>query len=223
MDLGSPALLACCATTGIKAIGLVQLGAMAEDGKTRIEKFDGSNFAFWKMQMEDYLYQKDLYIPLEGKEKKSEKMIDDEWALVDRKALGTIRLSLSKSVAFNISKVKTTKELMQALATMYEKPSASNKVHLMKRLFNMKMSDGGGVAEHLNEFNTVTSQLESVGITFDDEVRALLILSSLPDSWDGLMIAVRNSSGSTKLKFDDVASLILSEESRRKTSGTSGD
>ena len=40
---------------------------MAEDGKTRIEKFDGSNFAFWKMQMEDYLYQKDLYIPLEGK------------------------------------------------------------------------------------------------------------------------------------------------------------
>ncbi|MGV7988975.1 hypothetical protein PJP10_31900, partial [Mycobacterium kansasii] len=60
--------------------------------------------------MEDYLYQKDLYIPLGGKEKKPEKMTDDEWFLLDRKALGTIRLSLSKSVAFNISKVKTTKE-----------------------------------------------------------------------------------------------------------------
>ncbi|MGV7988763.1 hypothetical protein PJP10_30760, partial [Mycobacterium kansasii] len=168
---------------------------MAEDGKTRIEKFDGSNFAFWKMQMEDYLYQKDLYIPLGGKEKKPEKMTDDEWFLLDMKALGTIRLSLSKSVAFNISKVKTTKELMEALATMYEKPSTSNKVHLMKQLFNMKMSDGGSVAEHLNEFNTVTSQLESIGIIFEDEVRALLILSSLPDSWDGLVIAVSNSSG----------------------------
>ncbi|MGV7989131.1 hypothetical protein PJP10_32685, partial [Mycobacterium kansasii] len=61
---------------------------------------------------------------------------------------------------------------MEALATMYEKPSASNKVHLMKQLFNMKMSDGGRVAKHLNEFNVVTSQLESIDIIFEDEVRA---------------------------------------------------
>ncbi|MGV7988778.1 hypothetical protein PJP10_30850, partial [Mycobacterium kansasii] len=32
-----------------------------------------------------------------------------------------------------------------------------------------------------------------------------------------------NSSGLKKLKFDDVVSLILSEESRRKASGVSGD
>ncbi|MGK3946578.1 hypothetical protein ABK046_50495, partial [Streptomyces caeruleatus] len=81
-------------------------------------------------------------------------------------------------VAFNISKVKMTKELMEALATIYEKPSASNKVHLMKQLFIIKMLDGGSVAEHLNEFNTVTSELESVDIIFEDEVRTLLILSN---------------------------------------------
>jgi hypothetical protein len=39
---------------------------MTEEGKLRIEKFDGSNFRFWKMQVEDYLYQKDLYLPLEA-------------------------------------------------------------------------------------------------------------------------------------------------------------
>ena len=33
---------------------------MAEDGKFRVEKFNGQNFSLWKMQMEDYLYQKDL-------------------------------------------------------------------------------------------------------------------------------------------------------------------
>ncbi|MGV8048463.1 hypothetical protein PJP07_30135, partial [Mycobacterium kansasii] len=37
------------------------------------------------------------------------------------------------------------------------------------------------------------------------------------------MIAVSNSSGLTKLKFDDVAILILSEEFRGKASGVSGD
>jgi hypothetical protein len=51
---------------------------------------------------------------------------------------------------------------------------------LRKRLFNMKMSEGGSIIDHLNEFNTVTNQLRSVKVYFDDEVRALLILCSLP-------------------------------------------
>ena len=91
-------------------------------------------------------------------------------------------MSLVASVAFNISKEKTTKGLMDALAKLYEKASVSNKVFLMKILFNMKMSEGGSIADHLNEFNTVTNQLSSVKLDFDDEVRALLILCSLPES-----------------------------------------
>ena len=90
--------------------------------------------------MEYYLYQKDLFLPLGGIEKKSMAMKDEEWEVLDINALGTIRLSLAALVAFNISKEKTTKDLMDVLAKLNEKPSASNKVFLMKRLFNMKMS-----------------------------------------------------------------------------------
>jgi hypothetical protein len=143
--------------------------------------------------MEDYLYQKDLFLPLGGIKKKLTAMKDKEWEVLDRKSLGTIRLSLTASVAFNISKEKTMKELMDALAKLYEKPSASNKVFIMKRLFNMKMSEGGSIVDHLNEFNTVTNQLSSVKVDFDDEVRALLILCSLPESWNGLVMVVSNS------------------------------
>jgi hypothetical protein len=189
------------------------VGAMSEDGKFRVEKFNGQNYQLWKMQMEDYLYQKDLFLPLGGVAKKPTTMKDEEWEILDRKALGMIRLSLAASVAFNISKEKTMKGLMDALAKLYEKPSASNKVFLMKRLFNMKMSEGGSVVDHLNEFNTVTNQLSSVKVDFDDEVRALLILCSLPERWNNLVMAVSNSvSGSNTLKFDDVVGVILSEE-----------
>ena len=152
-----------------------------EEGKLKVEKFNGQNFQLWKMQMEDYLYQKDLFLPLGGKAKQPTAMKDEEWEVLDRKALGTIRLSLASSVAFNISKETTTEGLMSALGKMYEKPSASNKVFLMKHLFNMNMSEGGSVTDHLNEFNTVTNQLSSVSVNFDDEVRALLILCSLPE------------------------------------------
>ncbi|KAK2978578.1 hypothetical protein RJ640_006697 [Escallonia rubra] len=158
---------------------------MVKEGKEKIEKFNGMNFQWWKMQVEDYLYQKDLYLPLVGE--KPEAMNANEKALV------TVRLSLTPQVAFNISKEKTTAAVMKALKKLYEKPSASNKVFIMKKLFNMRMSENGSVVDHLNDFNGITNQLESVGINFDDEIRALLFLCSLPDSWNNLVTTVSNS------------------------------
>ncbi len=88
--------------------------------------------------------------------KKPTSMTDTEWDILDRKELGTIWLCLAASVTFNISKETTIEGLMSALEKLYEKPSTSNKVFLMKRLFNMKMSEGGSVSDHLNDFNIVT-------------------------------------------------------------------
>ncbi|KAI5418166.1 hypothetical protein KIW84_042703 [Lathyrus oleraceus] len=64
-----------------------------DEGKMKIEKFDGVDFSFWKMQIEDYLYQKKLHQSL--METKPDSMKEDEWNLLDRQALGVIRLSLS--------------------------------------------------------------------------------------------------------------------------------
>ena len=149
-------------------------------------------------------------------------MIYEVWDILDKKSLGSIHLCLAQLVAFNITKVKKTEELMQTLARFYENLFASNKVFLMKHLFNMKMEEGGSIADHLNEFNIVTSQLSSMGVNFDEEIRALLILCSLLESWNGLVMAVSNSFlGSGSLKYDDVISVILSEETRRKSLGGS--
>ena len=55
-------------------------------------------------------------------------MKDEEWEVLDRKALGSIRMCLDLSVAFNILKEKTTEGVMSALNNLYEKPSDSKKV-----------------------------------------------------------------------------------------------
>ena len=89
---------------------------------------------------------------------------------------------MSRSVEHNVVKEKTTVDLVKALSGMYEKPLVNNKVHLMKKLFNLKMAENVSVAQHLNEFNTITNQLSSVEVDFDDEIRALIILAILPNS-----------------------------------------
>jgi len=150
-------------------------------------------------------------------------MFDNEWALLDRKALAVIKLSLSKSVAHNIVKEKTTAGLMTTLSSMYTKPSANNKVHLMKKLFNLNMAEGALVAQHFNEFNTITNQLSSVEIDFDDEIHALIVLASLPNSWEAMRIAVSNSIGKSKLSYEDVRDLVLGEEVPKKDAGKNSD
>ena len=105
---------------------------------------------------------------------------------------------------------------MKALSGMYEKPSANNKVHLIKKLFNLKMTENASVAQHLNEFNTITNQLSFVEIDFDDEICALIVLASLLNSWEVMRMAVSNSTGKEKLKYNDIQDLILVEEIRRR-------
>ena len=170
--------------------------------------------------MEDYLYQKDMLKLLEGKTKNQETIQNEDWKILDRKALGSIRLCLAPSVAFNITKAKTTEDLIKTLATLYEKPSASNKLFLIKCLFNVKMVEYGSIADHLNEFNMVTNQLSSINVNFGEEIRALLILCFLLESWNGLVMVVSNYVfRSNTLKFDDLIDLIMSEKTHRKSSG----
>ena len=111
---------------------------------------------------------------------------------------------MSRSIAHNLVKEKTTADLMKALSGIYEKSLANNKVHLIKKLFNLKMVENASVAQHLNEFNTITNQLTSVEIDFDDEICALIVLASLPNSWEAMRMAVSNSTEEEKLKYNDI-------------------
>ncbi|MHC6131857.1 retrotransposon gag domain-containing protein [Serratia marcescens] len=161
---------------------------MADD-KNRIEKFDGEDFGWWKLQIEDFLCQKDLLAPLTGvkpvaKADETEAARDAAWAVLDRKALGVIRLALTKKIGYHIMKAKSTKEAMEILSNLYEKPSTHNQIFLLRKLVNMKLADRGSVVEHVNKFTQATNQLDTAGVSLENRLQALLFLCSLPDSYN---------------------------------------
>ena len=143
-------------------------------------------------------------------------MTTEQWKIKDRQALGLIRLTLSRNVAVNIIKEKTTSDLLKALSNMYKKSSAMNKVYLMQRLFNLHMSEGESVVDHINEFNMIVSQLSSVEINFEHEIKALILMSSLPESWDTVVVAISSFRGYDKLKFDEIRDVVISESIRKR-------
>ncbi|KAJ0521358.1 hypothetical protein HanIR_Chr10g0469911 [Helianthus annuus] len=74
------------------------------------------------------------------------------------------------------------------------------------------MREGDSVTEHINNLNSILSSLVSVNIKFNDEVQALLLLSSLPDSWSRTVTVVSSSSDTSKFTFAKMRYLILGED-----------
>ena len=52
---------------------------MENEYKFRVKKFNHQNYHLWKMQMEEYLHQKDLFLLLGENAKQSVTMKDEKW------------------------------------------------------------------------------------------------------------------------------------------------
>lgn len=102
--------------------------------------------------------------------------------LSNLQALDVTYLTLAKNVVFSIINKKAIINLMKVLINMYKKSFVSNKVFLISYLFNLKMNEGMFVANHINNFNEITNQLNFVEVTFDNKIKALILLSFLPKS-----------------------------------------
>lgn len=75
-----------------------------------------------------------------------------EWEVIDQITLGSSQLQLFTFITTKIVNEMKIMDLIATLKRMYEKLSASNKVFLVKRLFNMKMVSISQVGQHLYNF-----------------------------------------------------------------------
>jgi hypothetical protein len=68
------------------------------------------------------------------------------------------------------------------MSDTYEKKVAATKIYLIRRLYNLQMKESDSITAHLNEYEGIISQLSAQGMMIDDELKALLVMSSLPPS-----------------------------------------
>lgn len=178
--------------------------------------------------MEDLLYCRDLHDPIEtvtsssgiiSKPSKPDKMEENEWIKLKRKTLGTIRQWVDISIFNHVSQETDPYDLWKKLEGLYERKTAHNKASLIKRLVNLKLKGGKSVSEHLSDFQDIINKLTTMKIIFGDELQALFLLSSLPDSWETLVVTISNSAPDGVLSLDVIKESMFNEEIRRKEIG----
>ncbi|MCO5577438.1 hypothetical protein L7F22_031270 [Adiantum nelumboides] len=75
------------------------------------------------------------------------------WEELDELCRSTIRLHLVELVYFSVLECESTYALWQKLCNIYEKDTASNKVFMIQKLFNLRMKESASVASHINDFD----------------------------------------------------------------------
>jgi len=105
------------------------------------------------------------------------------------------------------------------LESLFERKTAQNKAFMIRRLVNLKYKDGKSVTEHLSNFQGLLNELSTMKLVLDDEVQALLMLSSLPDSWETLVVSLSNSAPNCVMTMGMVKDSMFNEEARRKKHG----
>ncbi|KAI6705687.1 hypothetical protein NL676_008649 [Syzygium grande] len=76
------------------------------------------------------------------------------------------------------------------------------------------MEEGSDLLEHINTFNQILSKLASLEVSMEDEDKALLLLSSLPASYDHLVTTLLY--GKEMLETDEVTAALLSNDTRKR-------
>ena len=83
---------------------------------------------------------------------------------------------------------------------------------------NLKLKEGKSIAENLSEFQDFVNQMVTMKLVIDYELQALL-LSSLLDNWETLVVSLSNSASNGVLQLAMVKDSLLNEETRRKDMG----
>ncbi|EMS60458.1 Retrovirus-related Pol polyprotein from transposon TNT 1-94 [Triticum urartu] len=147
-------------------------------------------------------------------EAKPTKMEADDWEELQLKAARTIRLFLSDQVIYHVMDENSPKKIWEKLESQFMSKTAMTKVYLKQKLHGMRIQEGSDLVEYMNAFNQVVTDLARLGATVDDEDMAILLLCSLPSSYDHLITTLTH--GKETIKNEDITAALLSYDMRKK-------
>lgn len=136
---------------------------------------------------------------------------------INNKAHSTIILHLSNEVLREVSKEKTASGLWEKLEELFLKKSLAKRLYMKRNLYMFSMKDGTTLKDHVDEFNKLILDLENVNIVLEDEDRALILLSSLPDSYEHFVDTLFY--GRQTLTLNDVKNTLESKDLKRRIYG----
>ncbi|PPR84446.1 hypothetical protein GOBAR_AA36262 [Gossypium barbadense] len=186
--------------------------------KYDVEKFTGKNsFSLWRIKMRAVLVQQGLLKALSGKDKLPSTLSEEQKDDMLERAHSAILLCLGDEVLREVADEKTASGLWLRLESKYMTKSLTNRLYLKQRLYALKMEEGTPVSQHLDKFNSIIMDLNNIDNKIDDEDQAIIVLCSLPPSYENFVDTMMY--GRDDLTLEEVKNALSSSELRKKITG----
>ena len=180
----------------------------------RIEPLNAQNYDTWKLQMKAILVKNDLWEYVGGALAAIGPR-EADWSKKDQKACADLMLSIAPSELGLISECETSKEIWQKLRDTFQSKGPARKAILLKRVALARMAEGENAREHLAKFFDAVSKLKEIGIEIGNDLLAILLLYSLPESFSTFRCAMETRD---ELPAPDILRVKILEEEESRSS-----
>lgn len=153
------------------------------DDRTSITKFNGEDFACWKIQMESLLEAKELAIAIQNE--KIEFTADRQPAFekIEKRARSLLLLGLDTKHLKSVLNCKTAKQIWIRLKDLHENKSISNKMVLQKEFFDLKMKTNENVQDFISRAEFIHGNLKDIGVVLEESTLVAKIVSGLTSEY----------------------------------------
>ena len=139
---------------------------------------------------------------------------EDKKKEIGKKAFNNLILSLGDKVLQEVSKMQTAAEFWLKLERLYMTKSLSSRLYLKSKFFTFKMQEEQKLQDHIDNFNKLYLDLENIDVKYDDEDNTLVLLHSLPRSYETFIDILKH--GRDTLTLGDVIGVLNSKELQQK-------
>ena len=169
---------------------------MAESKTVAVVPLSSTNYSTWKIQCKMALIKEGLWgivnetetAPTEGAEAQAKFVARRD------KALATIVLAIEPSLLYLTGSDPTDPVVVwKALADQFQRKTWANKLELKRKLFSMRLAEGGAVQDHIKYMTEICDELSVISETISEEDRVVYLLASLPESYNVLVTALEAS------------------------------
>lgn len=204
---------------------------MAQASSMRIETLSKHNYETWKIQIEAVLIRNDMWDFVNGEKPKPELGINPKpeeiaaeaaWSKEDRKAKSDLILAISPSELSQVRECKTSREIWLKLESIYASKGPARKATLLKRLTQSKMAEGEDIREYLSNFFDTVDKLKNMEIVINNDLLAVMLLYSLPDSLENFRCAIESRDNLPDIETLRVKITEEYDARIRKADGSSG-
>lgn len=164
-------------------------------GNIKFDKLNKDNYDTWRLQMKSMLVKDGLWDYVNGTECLPEETPTNalqivKWTKNDEKALADIMLSVSASEILHIKNVKTSREAWLKFESIYQSRAPARKALLLQNIVLMKMKEDDDPRIYVTEYFDNVDKLNEVDIKINDELLSILLLHSLPPTFETFKRAI---------------------------------